>query len=301
MLSCLLNNKIINTFEYDKESLKKWSSKNILKCPVCGNTLEYCHGKIKIPYFRHKDKINCPYSYTIEISEEHKQGVIDIYNWIKTISGVSDVGIESWIPETKQRPDIKFRYNGDLYVIEYQCSPISSEYYERHELYKAAGINDIWILGAQKYFQKYHKGYGDKKICEIERNSNMYYDPIEKSFYDTKGFSDSFNQSYINIPNSIYIKQGKRRAIKTELKLSPNDNNSIFEDISKYKDFNVVDKCIYYQDNNLHFEIFPDVNKYLCVGKRGKIYSQKTMPVNIENLKKYIRSFIEEVEYIVKE
>ena len=29
-----------------------------------------------------------------------------------------------------------------------------------------------------------------------------------------------------------------RRAIKTELKLSPNDNNSIFEDISKYKDFN---------------------------------------------------------------
>ena len=63
MLTCLIGDNKINLVEnkYEKEELKKWSSKRILKCPICGKDYEYCHGKVKIPYFRHKDKEECDY------------------------------------------------------------------------------------------------------------------------------------------------------------------------------------------------------------------------------------------------
>ena len=154
MLSCLLNGQRINCFDglHTKEQLKKWASKRILLCPACGKPYEYCHGKIKSPYFRHMDKEKCEDKYFETETEEHINGKRDLYEWIRKQKGVTGVILEGWIPETKQRPDIMFKHYGQQCVIEYQCTPISSEYYERHELYQAAGIKDIWILGTEKYF-----------------------------------------------------------------------------------------------------------------------------------------------------
>ena len=62
-----------------------------------------------------------------------------------------------------------FKYKGNQCVLEYQCSPISSEYYERHELYQAAGINDVWICGTQKYFGE------NKRLNTLEKECGIYY------------------------------------------------------------------------------------------------------------------------------
>lgn len=201
MLSCLLNNKRINCFDglYSRDQLKKWSKKKILLCPACGKPYEYCHGKIKSPYFRHMDKEQCEDKYSEPETEEHLNGKKDLYEWLKKQPGVTNVILEGWIPGTKQRPDIMFIYNGEQCVIEYQCSPISSEYFERHDLYKAAGIKDIWILGSQKYFQFYHKGYGKKKVSALEEHSSVYYDSKNKTIYkiedlDKKTFSNILNE-----------------------------------------------------------------------------------------------------------
>lgn len=185
MLSCLLNNQRINIFDekYNKEQLKKWSNKNILICPACGNPYEYCHGRVISPYFRHKNKNHCEDKYSEPETEEHIQGKRDLYEWIKKQPGVTDVILEGWIPETKQRPDIMFKYNSEQCVIEYQCSPISTEYHERHELYQAANIKDVWICGAQKYFQCYHHGNGDKRINELEKESRVYYNINNKCIF----------------------------------------------------------------------------------------------------------------------
>lgn len=185
MLSCLLNGQYINCFDgkYNKEQLKKWSTRKILLCPACGKPYEYCHGKVMNPYFRHMDKLECVDKYTEPETEEHKQGKIDLFKWISVQPGVTDCVLEGWLPGTKQRPDIMFKYNGQLCVIEYQCSPIATEYYERHELYTAAGIKDIWICGTQNYFQFYHEGSGSKKVCEIEKESCIYYDVKSKCIY----------------------------------------------------------------------------------------------------------------------
>lgn len=185
MLSCLLNNKRINCCDgtYSKEQLKRWAQKKILVCPACGKLYEYCHGKVKSPYFRHMDKEECEDKYSEAETEEHIRGKQDLYEWVKTQPGVRDVVLEGWIAETKQKPDILFTYFGQQCVLEYQCSPISSEYYERHSLYQAAGINDIWICGTQKYFQCYHKGRGEKNVNVLEGLCGLYYDSISKKFY----------------------------------------------------------------------------------------------------------------------
>lgn len=167
MLTAKLGEKTINCFDgkLDKETLKKWASKSILLCPVCDKPYEYCHGEFKIPYFRHKDKTECKDFYSESETEEHIRGKQDLYQWISIQNDVSDVILEGWLPETHQRPDIMFKYNNQQYVIEYQCTPISTEYLERHNLYESAGIVDIWILGTNKYLDKF----------ELKTSTSMIY------------------------------------------------------------------------------------------------------------------------------
>ena len=95
---------------------------------------EYCHGQVQTPYFRHKDKAQCPYAYGEPETEEHLQGKMALYHWLLTLPDVSDVVLEAWLPDTHQRPDIMFRQNGQIYVLEYQCTPIATEFFERHDL-----------------------------------------------------------------------------------------------------------------------------------------------------------------------
>ena len=199
----MLNGQRINCFDgkYNKDQLKKWSNKKILLCPVCGKPYEYCHGKVVQPYFRHKDKAQCEDKYSEPETEEHLKGKRDLYEWIKRQDNVTDVILEGWIPETKQRPDIMFKYNGKQCVLEFQCSPISTEYYERHELYQAAVINDYWICGTKKYFQYYHVGNGNKRINELESKCKIYYDVNDGCMFileymDEKLFNKIINKKY---------------------------------------------------------------------------------------------------------
>ena len=113
MISCLLNGIRINYFDgmYNKEQLKTWAKKKILICPACNKPYEYCHGKVKSPYFRHMEKEQCEDKYVESETEEHIKGKRDLYEWLKTQDGVTDCILEGWIPETKQRPDIIFKYN----------------------------------------------------------------------------------------------------------------------------------------------------------------------------------------------
>lgn len=194
MLTALIGNEIINCYDgtHTKEQLKKWSKKKILLCPACEKPYEYCHGHVKDPYFRHMDKEECEDKFSESETEEHLTGKRDLYEWIKEQDGVENVILEAWIPETKQRPDIMFNFNGKKYVIEYQCSPIASEYLERHELYKTAGIHDLWICGTEKYLKE------NMKEKFIEQYSIGFYNPTEKIFiFSKKSEVDNFIRNVI--------------------------------------------------------------------------------------------------------
>lgn len=121
------------------------------------------------------DKNECEDIYSETETEEHLNGKRDLFEWIKKQPCITDAVLEGWIAETKQRPDIMFKFNGKQYVIEYQCSPIATEWIERHELYQAAGIMDIWILGTEKYLKP------NMREKFIQEKSVGFYDTTNKS------------------------------------------------------------------------------------------------------------------------
>lgn len=178
MLTCKVGNNIINTIDYTDGDIRKWSNKGILKCPVCNMTMIFKHGKIKVAHFAHEKDSNCLDIYSEPESEEHLQGKKIIYEWLKTQNNIKNIKLESYIPETKQRPDLYFEINNKRYVIEFQCTPIASEYLERRELYKLAGINDLWILGTKKYNIEIFSDFiaHSDRFKEIEKYNNLYLD-----------------------------------------------------------------------------------------------------------------------------
>jgi len=151
MLTCKVGKTIVDTFTYKEEQLRTWSNKGMLKCPACGEKMLYCHGDFKIAYFRHEKNSECPDIYSEGVTQEHIQGIKMLYDWLQSQEGINNLQLEKWIPETRQRPDIYFTKEGQEYVIEFQCSPIATQYNKRHELYKLQEIKDIWILGTNKY------------------------------------------------------------------------------------------------------------------------------------------------------
>lgn len=267
MITAKLKDNIINCYDnkYTKETLKKWAEKNILLCPICNKPYEYCHGKVVSPYFRHKEKQECDYLYNEPETEEHIKGKIALYEWIQTQEGVSDIILEGWIPETKQRPDIMFKYNNKQYVIEYQCTPISSEYLERHELYQAGGINDIWILGTEKYIKNRNRKH-------IEKYNYIYFDSKVNQFI--------FNRDYYNISNFIsndYIK------IIGVSYYCTNSNNVIFENNKIFICNNIIEEI---QDKYFKLEkAINDKNNliYSLINKSINILKDKYSTINLSN------------------
>lgn len=216
MLTCKLGDSIINCYDgaHSKETLKSWANKNILVCSACGKPYEYCHGRIVHPYFRHKEKDQCEDKYSEAETEEHIEGKKSLYEWIKAQEGVCDAVLEAWLPETHQRPDIMFKYNGEKYVIEYQCTPIASQYLERHELYSAAGIHDIWILGTEKYLDKSeHASKNTHKT--IEDYCSLYFDAILGVIVS----NDLLNIDCVGYriePSSCYYQKESRNSIQSK-------------------------------------------------------------------------------------
>lgn len=194
MLTSRVGETIINCFDgkCDKYTLKKWSEKNKLFCPDCGKLYEYCHGEIKHPYFRHKDKSkDCDGIYSEPESEEHIEGKTILYNWLLKMQEenlIKELKLESYIASTKQRPDIYFEIQNERYVIEFQCTPIATEFLERRELYKLAGINDIWILGTDKYnIELKNNSVAHSKFYKtIENYCDLYLDVNTSRIYADK-------------------------------------------------------------------------------------------------------------------
>lgn len=189
ILTCKVGETIINCFDgkYDKYILKKWDSEKRLVCPDCGKLYEYCHGEVVSPYFRHKEKSKeCEEIFSEPETEEHIKGKTLLYKWLLELQNnniVQNVKLEAYIAETRQRPDLYFEQDNKRFVIEYQCSPISSEYLERHRLYELAGIKDIWILATNKYIDKSESEYENPfRKKEIEKHTNFYFDSEYKIF-----------------------------------------------------------------------------------------------------------------------
>lgn len=282
ILTCNLNGNCINCADgrYTKDQFKSWSSKNILRCPVCNGAYEYCHGRVAAPYFRHKDKTMCAEIYSEPETEEHKAGKVILYEWALKQHNLTNVVLEGWIQGTRQRPDLMFQYNGTQYVIEFQCSPICSEFYERHELYQAGGIIDIWITGTSRY--NFHsvnrRGFTIEKsaIASLDvstKKLNFSNFHMKAAFPEAGGYVCSLprtylldhcdfragiiavNPDYISDSLSLAIAKQKRQeeAFNTSMKLRETILSTLEEIKEKYG-FNITSTSSPYYVAKIEFE-----------------------------------------------
>lgn len=221
MLSCKVGNTLINSIDYQEKDLRSWSKRKLLKCPVCNNSVVYRNGLIKMPHFAHEKDSDCTYSFYENESKEHASGKVLLYKALKKIDSINNLKLEAYIPETKQRPDLYFEINKQRFVIEYQCSPpLLSEFKERRELYKLAGIKDIWIFGTEKYN---YNPTGKLKMKAVENDwfiieQRLYYmNPFEEVLYKFYRYFD-FETRYPVV--SVNINNCKFKIINNEIILS---------------------------------------------------------------------------------
>lgn len=194
-----------------------------------------------------------------------------MFEWIKNQNGVTEAVLEGWIPETKQRPDIKFKYNGKKYVIEYQCSPIATEYVERHELYKVSGIIDIWILGTEKYLQpKMRKKY-------IQNYSYGFYSYKNKNLYPIRN-SNIFSNAKLST---------EKRETGCDLFYGLSINGFVFDSQIYHYCFKDIDKILEKKKQRRLLQI--SLNK-AATSKRHNKYLNLQYQKTLENIKRYLHS-----------
>lgn len=81
-------------------------------------------------------------------TKEHVDGINRLESILSKMDDVSDVLKTKQLEGTTQIPDLQFMRKGKSYVLEYQCSPIGSEYERRHAIYASCGVS-IFGFAAQ--------------------------------------------------------------------------------------------------------------------------------------------------------
>ncbi|WP_162927706.1 competence protein CoiA [Bacillus sp. Y1] len=121
-------------------------------CPVCKGKVIVKLGVQRISHFAHVQLSSICVEYERE-SAYHMQAKMQLFEWLET--ECSKPELEVFLPEIMQRPDLMFTFLGKTYCVEYQCSPISEEIFEkRTNGYLSSGLTPLWILGANRVHRK---------------------------------------------------------------------------------------------------------------------------------------------------
>ncbi|MCM3602426.1 hypothetical protein M3175_16960 [Robertmurraya korlensis] len=121
-------------------------------CPLCKGKVIVKLGVQRISHFAHVHLSPLCVEYDRE-SMYHMQAKMQLFKWLET--ECSKVELEVFLPDIRQRPDLMFTFQGNTYCVEYQCSLISKEIFEkRTNGYLSSGLIPLWILGANRVPRK---------------------------------------------------------------------------------------------------------------------------------------------------
>ncbi|MBT2695769.1 competence protein CoiA family protein [Bacillus sp. ISL-55] len=128
---------------WEKSELIAIRSRDKFHCPECGEEVVMKLGSKKIWHFSHLVGGSCQYEYDRE-SEYHLSGKLQLFNWLKK-QGIN-AELEHFDQQMKQKPDIAFELKNQKYAIEFQCSVIPAEIFEkRTKTYLQNGVIPIWV------------------------------------------------------------------------------------------------------------------------------------------------------------
>ncbi|MBM7840369.1 competence CoiA-like predicted nuclease [Alkalihalobacillus xiaoxiensis] len=186
MKKAMKANKTIVTFleERGESEWREWRDNEKFYCIDCQAEVLLRLGNKRKWHFAHKKKTVCKGSHNGE-TEKHQKGKTDLYHFFQKDHIVE---LESYIPLTKQRPDILIK-DKQMLAVEYQCATIeTATIFDRNTRYQSAGINAIWILGGNRlkrqstYLFKLH-GFEWHALQTYKNESYLiYYDSEDKLF-----------------------------------------------------------------------------------------------------------------------
>ncbi len=146
------NNEKQYAFHEDKVILKSLAAARVLYCPHCRKQVFFRGGPKRIHHFYHEAHVECSFVGEPE-TQEHLGGKLAIYNWLKEQYPNANIALEQRITKTNQIADVYADFgNGQIFAFEIQCAELTIEkWLERRKLYANAGVNDIWLFGANFY------------------------------------------------------------------------------------------------------------------------------------------------------
>lgn len=175
MLYALMGRKLVRA---DEVGLLK----EIFHCPGCGAEVRLRHGEINVAHFAHANK-QCAYESEAE-SNEHLLGKMQLY---KLASQLGPAQVEVIFQDSKQRADVVLTYREHKFILEYQCSPISTvQVRQRTQAYQALGYEVIWLLGPKYQRTKISK----QLIAKFKGHYLVFYSSHTQKCYLQYNFNE---------------------------------------------------------------------------------------------------------------
>ncbi|MGG3858639.1 competence protein CoiA family protein [Metabacillus fastidiosus] len=135
---------------WSKEKLREIRQYTSFKCPICFEEVDLKVGSQITPHFAHQRRNNCDIEVEPE-SEYHLNGKLQLYNWLQGNKIITDVQLEMYLQQIKQRPDLLFTYENNKIVLEYQCSTIGLHLFSKRTKQLKSLVNDVkWVIGAKE-------------------------------------------------------------------------------------------------------------------------------------------------------
>lgn len=134
------------------EQLLLWSREQQLHCPNCRGAVHVRGGPGKRMqlHFAHQ-RGECAWSTEGE-SVRHMRGKLLLAQWLRAQFPAATVTLEERLPGPNRIADIfMLQPDGGRQALEFQCAPLELEEWQmRHAAYRADGIIDTWIIGANR-------------------------------------------------------------------------------------------------------------------------------------------------------
>lgn len=149
--------KLSLSYHYKKETLLSLRKREEFFCQICGEKVYLKLGDKKIYHFAHQRGSSCREFYENE-TEGHMEGKLQLFQWLKRQKILAE--LEYFDREIQQRPDIFFVYQEKKYALEYQCSTISEQMFQkRTEGYLSHGYIPLWILGCKHFHNSFEHSH----------------------------------------------------------------------------------------------------------------------------------------------
>jgi competence protein CoiA len=172
---------------YDTLKLKAIRKNETFYCPACHQAVQLKIGQKKVSHFSHYKDSSCTVHFESE-SETHLNGKRQLFDWLK--EQYMDTKLEPYIKSISQRPDILVEDHSREYAIEFQCSRLSDNCFQKRTLsYLKNNISPIWIIN-----HEFLKCVGNQQFemspflwqFLTKRNNHppliFFYSPLQHSF-----------------------------------------------------------------------------------------------------------------------